>query len=619
MSGETYVHGPEGTSFRVIADHMRALTSAITDGVFPSNEGRGYVLRRLLRRAYRYGRNLGFDKPFMYTLVPVVVDMMGDAFPELKERQEYVMSVIKGEEERFDGTLETGLEKFKIMLETTRRSGTTTLLGADVFTLYDTYGFPVDLTRLMAQEQGFTVDEAGFEKEMAAQKKRARDAQKGTGDDGLSADGWSDVQSHDGTIFVGYDAQSATSQVTRFKQTSDTTALVVLNITPFYAEMGGQCGDQGTLSFGDVTINVDDTISWNEIMVHKVSSENGLDSSLFSQECIAEIDTSRRAAIRRNHTATHLLQAALNVVLGDDVSQSGSRVDADNLRFDFTHFSAVSKGELSEVEDLVNGWVLANITTDTNEMSVGEAKASGAKALFGEKYGDTVCVVQMGEVSSELCGGTHVGSTGEIGQILITSESSVASGIRRIEAVSGFDALDLYRQKTDTVQRTTALLKCSEVDVATRVSDLQSKVKVLETELKKFQAASAGAKSETYIAEAQKNKIGEIAFLAQELGEMDKENFAALNDALSDTIKQKALTNIGFCMIAQSSGKVMLAACADKGAVSAGFHSGNLVKAVAAVVKGGGGGSPLRAQAGGKDVSKISEALVVAEDFVKSI
>ena len=617
MSGESYEHGPKGIAFRVVADHMRALTIAITDGVFPSNEGRGYVLRRLLRRAYRYGRNIGLTKPFMHQLVGVVVEMMGDAFPELRERQDFVTSVIKGEEERFDATLEIGLEKFNTMLEAVKASGSTILAGQEVFTLYDTYGFPVDLTRLMASEVGFSVDEEGFDTAMEAQKTRAREAQKGGADDGLSADGWVDVNESNGTAFVGYDATVAESKVVRYKLVTDTTALVVLDTTPFYAEMGGQCGDYGTLSVGDAVLEVVDTISWNDIVVHKIEQEAPIDVALFGHTLTATIDNGRRASIRRNHTATHLLQAALEVVLGDHVSQSGSRVDSEGLRFDFTHFAAVTKEELTEVEDLVNGWILANVATVTEEKSVEDAKAGGAKALFGEKYGDSVRVVSMGELSSELCGGTHVSATGDIGQCVITSESSVASGIRRIEATTAFGALDLARNKAATLSEATALLKVSEKDMVSRIADMQTKLKALEGDLKKLQGAAAAEQSVGIIDEAKANQIGALHFIAKSLGKVDKDSFAATADSISDLLKKQS--NMAILLVGDVDGKVMLAAAATKDAVALGAHCGNIVKAAAGKVKGGGGGSPVRAQAGGKDASGIPAALEAANEVVAGI
>ncbi len=617
LSGKTYGFGTEGIPFRVIADHMRALVIAITDGIFPSNEGRGYVLRRLLRRAYRYGRKLDLTKPFMHTLVPTVIEILGAAFPEVKEREDFVTAVIKGEEERFDGTLETGIEHFHQMADAAKAEDKTEISGHALFSLYDTFGFPVDLTRLMAEEIGFTVDEAGFEVEMEEQRARARAARSGGDDGGLSADGWTELLSGAGTEFVGYNQNSADVTVSRFKIISDREALAVFDKTPFYAEMGGQVGDSGTLTNGAASATVVDTITWNDMFVHKIAFDEAATEPFFTGTLTATIDTARRDAIRRNHSATHLLQAALETVLGEHVSQSGSRCDEKSLRFDFTHFSGVTAEELTDVEDLVNGWIMANLSVETKEMDIESAKEAGAKALFGEKYGDAVRVVSMGEVSSELCGGTHALSSGNIGLLTITSESSVSAGVRRIEAVTGFEALELFRKKSAIVGQIAATLKVGEDKVVDRFTDSMAKIKKLEGELKALTAAAAGEQSGELLEKAVANKAGDLSYLTANLGAMDKDAFSGCVDGLSDGIKQKNISNIVVVVAADVDGKVMLASCADKTAVSNGIHCGKLVKAAAAKVKGGGGGSPMRAQAGGKDPSQIDAAMAAAEALIK--
>ena len=618
MSGEKYGFGKEGIPFRVIADHMRALTVAITDGVFPSNEGRGYVLRRLLRRAYRYGRNIGFTQPFMYQLVPTVISILGDAFPELKEREEYVTSVIKGEEERFDATLEIGLEKFNTIVESTKKAGRKEISGEELFTLYDTFGFPVDLTRLMAQENGLTVDEEGFEKSMTEQRERARNARSAGSDNGLSADGWVELLDGEGTEFLGYQTTEATVSVSRYKiLDGGKEALAIFDKTPFYAEMGGQVGDTGTLSNGSIVAQVIDTINWNGMSVHKLSFADTVDPTFFEGELQAVVDIERQNKIRRNHTATHLLQAALGEVLGDHVSQSGSRVDDTSLRFDFTHFSSVTKEELTKVEDLVNSWILQNIPVSTDEMSVDAAKESGAKALFGEKYGDSVRVVTVGDASKELCGGLHATYTGEIGSIIITSEASVSAGIRRIEAVTGLEVIKLLRANREILSEVTSQLNTTLTGVVERVTTLKNQIKELEGELKKVHSAKAGELSSKLIEKANQNKIGELSILVENLGKKDKDEFANLLNSTGDIIKQKKLENIVVVLVAEVNGAVSLGAVADKQAVNSGIHCGNLVKLGARKVKGGGGGSPLRAQAGGKDPQAIPAALEAIETMIK--
>jgi alanyl-tRNA synthetase len=619
MSGEKYGFGKEGIPFRVIADHIRALVIAITDGVFPSNEGRGYVLRRLLRRAYRYGRTLGFREPFMNGLVPVVVKMLGDAFPEIKEREDYVTEVIKGEEQRFDATLEHGLEKFNQLVDQTKKDGSETLTGHSVFLLNDTYGFPMDLTRLMADEIGLSVDEEGFEKEMNAQRERARAARSAGNDGGLSADGWTDLDSGAGTTFLGYDKTDADVTVNRYKFINDKEALVVLGSTPFYAEMGGEVGDSGTLSAGDTTATVYDTINWNGMSIHKLRFDAKPNDDFFKSTLFASVDENRQNRIRRNHSATHLLQAALEEVLGDHVSQSGSRCDDRSLRFDFTHFSAVTKEELNRVEDLANSWIRQNCSVSTVEMGVDEAREAGAKALFGEKYGDSVRVVTMGDESKELCGGLHASATGEIGSLFITSEASVSSGVRRIEAITGEEAVKLFRSNRDLLAQVSSQLNTSYPELNQRIVDMKSKVKELEKELKMYSSAASGAKSEELIERAITNKVNGLSLLCENLGSTDKDSFSGISDSVSDVIKTKNISDIVIVLIGEVDGKVMLSACADKGAVKMGVKCGDIVKAAAKIVQGGGGGSPVRAQAGGKDASKIPEAIVVAEEFIAGI
>ena len=617
LSGKKYSAGDKtGIPFRVIADHARALTFAITDGVFPSNEGRGYVLRRLLRRAYRYGRQLDFSSPFIYKLIPVVVEMMGEAYPEIKERAEFTASVIKSEEERFDATLETGIAKFNSALENAKKTGKSEISGVDVFALYDTYGFPADLTNLLAQENGFSIDEAGFTKEMEAQKGRAR-AARNANDDGFSPDGWTEIANAANTEFVGYaENKIIGAKVSRFKILNENKALAVFAKTPFYAEMGGQIGDKGTIKSGGFSAKITDTLTWNGMSVNIIESEFELNDSFFNNsDIILQIDNSRRSEIRRAHSATHLLQAALTKVLGSHISQAGSKVESGKLRFDFTHFQGISKTQLSEIEDIVNAWILSNFEVCTNEMNVDEAKASGAKALFGEKYGDSVRVVKIGDVSAELCGGTHAKNTGDIGSFVILSEASVSAGVRRIEAVVGLEALNFRKKQTQILSQVSGLLKCGIESIPEKVENMREKIKLLETELKSINLNAAKDSAEKIISTLKNGS--KVSFAVCNLGITNKENFTAIHDNISEVIISKNINNAAICLIAEVAGAVMIAASADKTANANGILCGDLVKKAAAKVGGGGGGSPLKAQAGGKNPAGIADAFKELEDLLK--
>ncbi|MFW5959933.1 MAG: alanine--tRNA ligase, partial [Chitinivibrionales bacterium] len=443
MTGREYDRGELGIPFRVIADHVRALTVALTDGALPSNEGRGYVLRRILRRACRFGRELGFRESFLYKLIPVVAEMLKEAFPELKKREAHVQNVVRSEEERFLDTLDTGIELFNRIAEDTGKHGV--IPGSEVFKLYDTYGFPMDLTRLMAAEKGLKVDEQGFSEAMQRQKEMSRDARKTSDEESLyTPEGWIELNQESGTEFTGYEKLVDSFSVVKYKiaegsQDSIRKALLVLNRTPFYVESGGQVPDKGWIftDFGCEIGRIERVVKYNDLTVHEFVSEEGVDAEVFAGNLKGEIDVNRRNLIRKNHSATHLLHAALRSVLGDHVEQSGSRVAPEGLRFDFTHFSSLSKEELDRAEEFVNQWIMDNYDVSTKVEETEKAREEGARALFGEKYGDHVRVVKMGGISQELCGGTHVYRTGDIGSFHITAETSIASGVRRIEAVTG--------------------------------------------------------------------------------------------------------------------------------------------------------------------------------------
>jgi len=612
MSGKKYDSGVAGTPFRVIADHIRSLTFAITDGAFPSNEGRGYVLRRLLRRAYRFGRELGFHEPFLYRLVGIVIREMGEAFPEITQRRMYVEEVIQSEEERFGATLEQGIEKFTAMVDACKKGGGTVLSGSDVFTLYDTYGFPMDLTRLMAEEQQVSIDEAGYERLMAGQKTRAREARKA--DEGLSPEGWTELRPTSGTEFVGYDHETCTVSICRYKITDenddDISLLLVLDKTPFYAESGGQVGDSGFLkSASGIELRINDTIKWNDLVVHRASAAFPIADEKLRQIFTAEVTHANRAAIRRNHTATHLLQAALRKVLGSHIHQAGSKVEPSGLRFDFTHFKALTNEELAAVSQHVNEWILENFTVATTSQELEAAKAAGATALFGEKYGDKVRVVSIDPISKELCGGTHVGATGTIGLFHITTETSISAGVRRIEAVTGTGVLSLLDEKINSIGSLTSMLKVNEKKLPERVAALVESVKQLELRVKELSSAQSGSVVDTYFDEAVKNSAV-CPWVVKNCGALDKESFARIADAINDRIKAENRTLMAVVIGAEVDGKALFAAgCGTDSAATFGVHCGELVKASSKIAGGGGGGSSTRAQAGGKDPAKIDEAL----------
>jgi alanyl-tRNA synthetase len=569
-------------------------------------------LRRLLRRAYRFGRELGFREPFLYKLVPVVISVMGEAFPEIAQRRQYVEEVISSEEERFGATLEQGIEKFSLMIDNAKKAGTAALGGSDVFALYDTYGFPVDLTRLMAEEQGFTVDEAGYADLMQQQKTRARESRKG--DDGLSPEGWIELRQASGTEFVGYESESCEVNICRYKVIGEeggkTELLIVLDRTPFYAESGGQTGDRGELRAQDGTvIRIDDTIKWTDLVVHRAVIEMPVTKSLATQPFTATVHTPQRAAIRRNHSATHLLQAALRKLLGDHVQQAGSKVEPAGLRFDFTHFKALTHEELTAVERQVNEWIVADMQITTAVEELEKAKAAGATALFGEKYADKVRVVSIAPVSKELCGGTHASSTGTIGLFHITTEASISAGVRRIEAITGLGVAEYLARKEQLIVSLASMLKVSESKLIERVVSLMDTVKQLETQVKELSGAKASSSVTALFDEAAKAP-GAFPWVVKNLGAVDKDTFTGLADAVSDAIKNRNMAAIAVVIGASVDGKALFAAGAGNDTVKkSGVHCGELVKAAAQKAGGGGGGSPTRAQAGGKDPGKIDEAL----------
>jgi len=619
MSGKKYSPGADGTPFRVIADHIRSLVFSITDGAFPSNEGRGYVVRRLLRRAYRFGRELGFTEPFLYTLVPEVIAVMGHAFPEVAERRDYCEKVIRSEEERFGQTLEQGIEKFTQMIDACIASGSKTLPGSDVFALYDTFGFPMDLTRLMASEKGCSIDEAGYDSLMNEQKVRGRDAAKKGDTSFLTPDGWIDVHPVQGTVFVGYDIEKSAVTISRYKELPSenpgekkTDYLFVFDTTPFYAESGGQTGDTGMLlTVKGIELFVSDTFKWNDTIVHKVIAPSPLTKEEFSASLYARVTHDKRQATRRNHSATHLLQAALRKFAGEHIQQSGSRVDHEILRFDFTHYQALSCNELTAIEQQVNEWILADVPVVTTVEDVASAKSSGAMALFGEKYGDMVRVVSMGQVSKELCGGTHVDSSGQIGLFHIIAESSISAGVRRIEAVTGLNSLGLLHKTESVIEELTSLLKVPENALSKKITGVLDSLKQMEQTVNRLSLEQSAVQVESFVKDAQQGKA--CKYSIKNLGEVSKETYTLYGDALSDKLRTSQYAGTVVVLGAVIEGRAQLFAAAGPEAVKkGGINCSALVKEAAKKAGGSGGGSPVRAQAGCKDAAKLPEALEAA-------
>ena len=601
-------------SLRVITDHIRASVMMISDGILPSNEGRGYVLRRLLRRAARHGKLLGVNEPFLYQVVDMVVHENECQYPELREKQAYITRVIRNEEENFAKTIDAGMHIFSDLLAEHQAKGERVFSGADAFKLYDTYGFPIDLTREMVQEQDMTVDEDAFQDLMEQQRVRARKAREALGD--LA---WAGVDlglDPTPTQFTGYDhtADQGTilaivcdgevcSEIDEGKQ-----GVLVLDCTPFYAEMGGQVADHGVIETDGALFQVTDVQKdkAGKFLHHGVMHSGHLQ---VEQTVTARIDTDRRKAIMRAHSATHLLQAALREVLGDHVHQAGSLVEPDHLRFDLTHFSAITPEELEQVNEIVGDWILDGMDVTVSEMSMEQAKASGATALFSEKYGDVVRVVNMGGKSIELCGGTHVDNTAKIGPFRITGESSVASGVRRVEAITG----KAYLREMEAVNR--RMYAAAEV-LHAKPADLIAKAKGFTAELKEARQSVERMKEKILHSDvdrflyASKN-IGGIKVITTTRTDLEAGDLRKLGDFLRD----KDPDTVAVLATATES-KVTFVAVCGKNAVARGIRAGDLVRAVSAVAGGKGGGKPDSAMGGGSEVLKIDDALAIVDDFV---
>ena len=610
LSGVPYKDNEDGTPHRVIADHLRALSFAIADGALPSNEGRGYVLRRILRRASRFARLLGQKKPFICKLVQVLADTMGDAFPEIRERKDFVASVIKSEEESFIRTLDAGLERFAVISSDLKKGEK--IPGDKVFLLYDTYGFPPDLTGILAEEKGLLIDEEGYEKCMEEQKARARANMK-QGINTMGTEGWTQY-SEASTNFVGYDISVCETKVVRFREDKGILS-IVLETSPFYAEMGGQVGDKGTLVSGDLEIDVFDTVKVNDTAICRGKVKKGVaNEKTMSGEFCATVDDARRADIRKNHSATHLIQAALRSVLGTHVQQQGSFVSNELLRFDFSHFNAMTEEEIQKVEDIVNEKVMACLPVNTDVMDVDEAKASGAMALFGEKYGEKVRVVKMGEsgaeFSKELCGGLHVKNTGNIGMVKIISESSVSSGVRRIEAVTGRGALTLLRAGTQILSAIREQLRCKDAEVLNRLQQTFAKTQNLEKSLQSVQLELATLAAADLLQGAV-NVLG-VNLYVREMS-IEDAKFKTLMDGVQNKLDVDSVAVIAN----KGNGNGSIVVMVGKNAQAKGIKAGDMVRDLAKVWNGKGGGRPDRAQAGTREPEKISAAISNANNWIR--
>ena len=603
-------------SLRVITDHIRSATFMICDGVLPSNEGRGYVLRRLLRRASRHGKLLGVNEPFLYAVIDTVIHENECQYPELREKQAYITRVVKTEEENFAKTIDAGMKIFNDMLSEHKAKGESTFSGADAFKLYDTYGFPIDLTIEMCGDEVMTVDEDGFKKLMQEQRVRAREARAALGDLGWAGVSFGKEISE--TVFEGYDKQQIQAKVLaivadgefREEIPAGTEAIVVLDRTTLYAEMGGQVADHGTLSAGGLCFIVNDVQKnkGGKYMHTGVLQEGVLK---LGDTVTAAYDAKRRSAIARAHSATHLLQKALRDTLGDHVHQAGSLVEPDFLRFDFTHFSAVTPDELKQVEEAVNAAILEGLSVDTKEMPIEEARKSGATALFGEKYGDVVRVVSMGDYSVELCGGTHLSNTAKAGLFHISSEGSVASGVRRIEATTGLRTLETLHRDIEAIAAVSALFKANPADMLQKVEQQNAELKEARRQIQQYKDKESAGGADSLLKNAK--DVGGLHVVTCSQGECDAAALRKMGDALRD--KDGAVVAV---ISAVNGEKITFQCVCGKDAVSKGVRAGDIIKHITAIAGGKGGGKPDSAMGGGNDVSKLKEALSAVEGFVES-
>ena len=618
IAGKEYgVHHEDDVSIRLITDHIRSATFMISDGIMPTNEGRGYVLRRLIRRAARHGRLLGIEGTFLAKLSAEVIDGSKDGYPELEEKKEFIFNVLTNEENQFNKTIDQGLRILSEMEDEMKSAGEKVLSGENAFKLYDTYGFPLDLTKEILEEKGYEVDEDGFHKAMDEQRTKAREAREVTNYMGADATVYDEIDTSITTVFVGYDHLSFESKVTVLTTETEIAGslmegqrgTVFVEKTPFYATMGGQEGDSGVIETANGKFVVEDTI---KLRGGKFGHVGYMESGMIStgETVSLKVDTAARKDTEKNHSATHLLQKALKTVLGYHVEQKGSLVTPDRLRFDFAHFQAMTAEEIEKVEKLVNEEIQAALPVTTDIMDIEEAKKSGAMALFGEKYSQKVRVVSMGDFSKELCGGTHVSNTSSIMLFKIVSESGIAAGVRRIEALTGNGVLEYYRKQEELLLEAAKALKANPSEIVEKIGHLQGEVKALTSEnesLKSKLAQGALGNVMDKVVE-----VNGVKLLAAKVEGVDMNGLRDLGDQLKEKLGEGVVVLAGV-----NGGKVNLLSMVTDAAQKAGAHAGNLIKAVAAIVGGGGGGRPNMAQAGGKNPEKAQEAVDAAAGILE--
>ncbi len=618
-SGATYGENEKkDMSIRVITDHIRAMTFLVADGVIPSNEGRGYVLRRLIRRAARHGKLLGIENDFLNTLSETVVELWGEAYPDLVEKLPQVQKIIKIEEEKFQETIDQGINILNEYIDNMVKNNEKVLNGGMAFKLYDTYGFPLDLTKEILEEHSLSVDEAEFNSEMEKQRERARKAREEGDNQAWGKDSLLSIDSAIKTEFVGYTELEFNSKIVEVLKDGDSTKLlnsnekgiVLLDRTPFYPEGGGQVGDIGLLRGNGFVARVNDTKknSSGQILHFVEVTEGTLTNGT---EVHSEIDKLQRLSTARNHSVTHLLHKALKEVLGEHVNQAGSMVMTDRLRFDFTHFEALKKEEIERIEEIVNDKIFEGLEVNAVETTLEEARKQGAAALFDEKYGDVVRLVKIGNYSKELCGGTHVSNSSQIGVFKILSESGIASGVRRIEAITGKKAYEYFVEMDTQISKMTDILKSNRKDITNKAQQVADETKLLEKEIEKLKSDLAMSKLDDIINES--FDVNGVKVIAKRIDGMDMNNLRQLGDKTKDSMSSVLIV---FGSVLED--KVSLVTMATKDLVSRGIHAGNIIREVAKVTGGGGGGRPDMAQAGGKDPSKIDEALSIVKDIVIS-
>ena len=614
LAGKTYKENHDwDVSIRIVTDHIRSATFMISDGIMPSNEGRGYVLRRIIRRAARHGRLLGIKGDFLANLSHTVIEGSKDGYPELEEKKDFIFNVLTQEESKFNKTIDQGLSILSDMEDTMMKEGKTQLSGEAAFRLYDTYGFPLDLTKEILEEKNLTIDEDGFQAAMKEQKEKARAARKVTNYMGADVTVYESLDPAISSEFVGYDKLVWESEVTAMTTeeavvdalTDGENGTIIVSRTPFYGTMGGQCGDTGVLRCADGEFEVKDTV---HLAGGKIGHIGRMTKGMIKNGDKVElaVNASERAATCKNHSATHLLQKALRTVLGSHVEQAGSYVDAGRLRFDFSHFSAMTQEELDKVEKIVNEEIAAHLPVQTSVMTLDEAKKTGAMALFGEKYGDSVRVVLMGDFSTELCGGTHVANTGDIAVFKILSENGVAAGVRRIEAITGTGVFAYYKEVEEKLAEAARIVKATPANLAEKLTHLMAEVKQLSSENESLKSKAARESLGNVM--DQVKEVRGVRLLAAKADNVDMNGLRELGDQLKEKLGEGVVV-----LASEKDGKVNLVAMATEEAMAKGAHAGNLIKGIAALVGGGGGGRPNMAQAGGKNPAGIPQAIVEVE------